>query len=378
MQLPILTPTDFVAITNQTLEFAFSLAYIEGELANFRISKNKWVYFDVKDEYAKVSCFASVYALPGPLQDGMLVRVSGTPRLHPQFGFSVTVQTIQPSGEGSLKKAFELLKVKLANEGLFDESRKRAIPYPPRRIALVTSFESAAYADFIKIISARWPFVGIDLYDVQVQGDPAPTQLANAIATANTEGDVADVLVITRGGGSADDLAAFDDERVVRSIAASRIPTLVAIGHEIDESLAELAADKRASTPSNAAELLVPDRDHEIMAASRLRAHLHVVAKGAITSEQKNIQYLHIALARQLNALVGSAWREVESSRNLLQAYNPQSVLQRGYALVRHNARLVRDVGEVAKGDVIDINLHDGFIAATVNTVTVLSERERK
>ncbi len=121
----VFTPSDFVAVTNQALEYAFGLTHIEGELSNFRISKNRWVYFDIKDDTAKVSCFATVYALPGPLEDGMMIKISGQPRLHPQFGFSITVQTIQPSGEGALKKAFDLLKASLAAEGLFDESRKR-------------------------------------------------------------------------------------------------------------------------------------------------------------------------------------------------------------------------------------------------------------
>jgi exodeoxyribonuclease VII large subunit len=203
------------------------------------VSKNKWLYFDLKDEFSKVSCFASIYALPGPLDDGMVVRVTGVPRLHPQFGFSVTVQTITPAGEGSIKKAFLLLKKKLTDEGLFDEARKRGIPDLPRSIALVASVESAAYADFIKILSARWPFVNVHVYDSQVQGEAAPEQLVRAIKRANESAELADVLVVTRGGGSADDLQAFNDERVVRAVAASRMPTIVAIGHEIDESLSD-------------------------------------------------------------------------------------------------------------------------------------------
>jgi exodeoxyribonuclease VII large subunit len=362
----VLSPSDFVAIANQTLEYAFGLASIEGELSNFRISKNKWVYFDVKDELAKVSCFASVYALPGPLEDGMMVKIIGQPRLHPQFGFSVTVQTIQPSGEGSLKKAFELLKAKLTAEGLFEESRKRYLPHPPNRIALVTSIESAAYADFIKIISARWPFVLIDIYDVQVQGEPAPAQLASAIAAANNNADLADVLIVTRGGGSADDLAAFNDERVVRAVAASRIPTLVAIGHEIDESLAELAADKRASTPSNAAELLVPDRKSELAAVVQLKVQLQTVLKQAVSTERQNIGYLKASLARQVMNALTDARHDIATTRSLLQAYNPQHVLRRGYALMRSKDALVRSVSQLTVGDIVEVQVNDGLINANV------------
>lgn len=365
----LLSPSDFVAIVNQTLEYTFGLAQIEGELANFRISKNKWVYFDLKDEYAKVSCFASVYALPGPLEDGMLVRIAGQPRLHPQFGFSVTVQSIQPSGEGALKRAFDLLKAKLEAEGLFDESRKRLLPYPPQRIALVTSIESAAYADFIKIVSARWPYLHIDVYDVQVQGEPAPAQLSAAIALVNTDGAPADVLVVTRGGGSADDLAAFNDERVVRAIAASRIPTLVAIGHESDFSLAEMAADQRASTPSNAAELLVPDRKAEAVGIVQARAQLKTSLMSVVASERQTVRSVMTAIARQLNVLVTSARRDIESSRVLLQAYNPNNVLARGYALVRKDATLVRSVRDISVGDKLTVDFHDGSISAKVEAV---------
>lgn len=370
MQLPILTPTDFIAIANQTLEYAFGMAQIEGELANFRISKNKWVYFDIKDDNAKVSCFASVYALPGPLEEGMLVRVSGTPRLHPQFGFSVTVQSIQPSGEGALKKAFDLLKAKLSAEGLFDESRKRSLPYPPQRIALVTSFESAAYADFIKITTARWPFVHIDLYDVQVQGEPAPSQLVRAIESANAEGEVADVLVVTRGGGSADDLAAFNDERVVRAVAASRIPSLIAIGHEIDESLAELAADVRASTPSNAAELLVPDRASELAAVRQLNARLNTSIKSVVATEVQDLALVREAFAYRLRNVATELRHNLDSARSILQAYNPQRVLQRGYALVRSDSgALITNATNVAIGETIHIAIAHGQLDAEITHI---------
>ncbi|MEI6237750.1 MAG: exodeoxyribonuclease VII large subunit, partial [Candidatus Saccharibacteria bacterium] len=260
----ILSPTDFVAIANQALEHVFGNVFIEGELSNFRISKNRWVYFDIKDDISKVACFGSVYQLPGPLKDGMLVKIGGQPRLHPQFGFKINFVSITPSGEGSINKAYELLRAKLNAEGLFLESRKRSIQYPPIKIGLITSNESAAYADFIKIINNRWPLLEIELYDVQVQGEAAINQIIDALTRANKMSDLAEVLVIIRGGGSSDDLAVFNDERVVRAIAASRIPTFVAIGHEINESLAEMVADKRASTPSNAAELLVPDKNSEL------------------------------------------------------------------------------------------------------------------
>ena len=135
----ILSPSDFVAITNQTLEYALGVVCIEGEITNFRISKNKWLYFDVVDNESKVSFFGTIYHLPGPLENGMVVRVTGRPHLHNKFGFSISVQTITPSGEGTIKKLLDALKMKLENEGLFKEERKRAIKYPPTRIGLITA-----------------------------------------------------------------------------------------------------------------------------------------------------------------------------------------------------------------------------------------------
>jgi exodeoxyribonuclease VII large subunit len=263
-----LSVSEFVALLNQTLEFAYPHVTIAGELANFRISKNRWLYFDLKDEGAVVRFFGTVYALPGPLENGMLLKVSGSPRLHPLYGFSVSVLSITPSGEGSIKKAATLLEAKLAAEGLFDPTRKRPLPYPPARIGLIASTESAAYSDFLKVLGERWGGVTIEVIDVQVQGEVAPEQIVQAITRFNQKSLAPDVLVITRGGGSAQDLQAFSSEQVTRAVAASRIPTLVAIGHERDIALAELAADQRASTPSNAAELLLPDRAqkmHELL-----------------------------------------------------------------------------------------------------------------
>jgi exodeoxyribonuclease VII large subunit len=219
----VFSPADFVAAINQTLEFAYPRVVIEGELANFRVSKNRWVYFDLKDEVAQVPFFGTVYSLPGPLEDGLTVRVVGVPRMHQRFGFSVTFQSILPVGEGALKKAADLLFKKLSAEGLFDIDRKRLLPKLPTKIGLITAADSAAAADFIKILNERWVGVEVDLADVYVQGDTAPAQITEAIEHFNSRGTGSEVLVITRGGGSAEDLAAFNDERLVRAVAASRM-----------------------------------------------------------------------------------------------------------------------------------------------------------
>lgn len=361
--------SDFVAYVNQTLEYAYPYVTVEGELSNFRVSKNRWVYFDLKDEAASLRCFGTVYMLPGPLEDGMVVRVSGSPRLHPQYNFSLTVQTMVPVGEGSIRRAADLLQAKLAAEGLFDEDRKRPLPYPPASVGLITAGGSAAYADFVKILQARWRGIQIDHYDVLVQGEQAPGQIVQAIQTINALAEPPEVLVLVRGGGSAEDLAAFSTEAVTRAVAASRVPTLVAIGHEVDVSLAELAADMRASTPSNAAELLVPDRQTVLAELKRQRTSLRDVLTQSVTRRREQLtetrEQLHDFWQRAYDAARGRA----DTARRLLAAYNPETVLQRGYAMVRVNGRLVRRAADLQAGEVLAAQFADGTVEATIMKV---------
>jgi len=352
--------SEFVALLNQTLEFAYPSVVITGELANLRVSKNRWVYFDLKDELASVKFFGSVYNLPGPLEDGMLIRVKGKPRLHQQYGFSVNIMNIQLAGEGTIRRAAEILQAKLAAEGLFDEARKRILPYPPARIGLITSRQSAAYADFIKILNARWQGIDIRLIDVQVQGEPAPEQIVKALEQFNTEAELPEAIVLIRGGGSAEDLAAFSTEQVTRAVAASRVPTLVAIGHEVDVSLAELAADRRASTPSNAAELLVPDRRQVArelrQAALRLEqhgtAHIRTVRQNLTASRQGFDERLKFIFDHQQHQLTAAA--------QLLNALNPAAILRRGYAIVRQAGQPLRAAAQVKAGVIVEVQLADG------------------
>lgn len=359
--------SDFVAFLNQTLEAVYPFVTIEGELANFRVSKNRWVYFDLKDEFAKVSCFATVYQLPGPLEDGLVVRVSGSPRLHPQYNFSVNVQSITPVGEGSIRRAADLLQAKLTAEGLFDEERKRTLPYPPRRVGLITATDSAAYADFIKVANARWRGLEIIHTNVAVQGSEAPGQIVSAIQQLNALPELPDVLVIIRGGGSADDLQAFSTEQVVRAVAASRVPTLVAIGHEIDLSLAELAADQRASTPSNAAELLLPDRKEVVRALREQRAALTRHISQLVQQQRQGVDAAKQTLGREIALVFERAQLALGAKTRLLQAYNPTLALQRGYALVRAaDGTIIKRIGQVRVGQDLRLAVSDGTIEASV------------
>lgn len=361
--------SDFVAVANQTLEYAYPTVAIVGELANFRISKNRWVYFDLKDEFASLRFFGTVYQLKTSLEDGMVLRVRGAPRLHPQFGFSITVQKIELVGEGTIKRAASLLEAKLRAEGLFEVSRKRTLPYPPRRIGLIASGESAAYVDFMKIISARWSGLEIVHADVQVQGADAPEQIITAISAFNQQERPVDVLVLTRGGGSVEDLQAFSAEAVVRLVATSRIPTLVAIGHERDISLAELAADVRASTPSNAAELLTPDKQEVKV---RLGQYLGMMVHSLQLMHERRLGILQHNRER-LDALtqrtVDVAKEKLAAQRAMLIAYNPSYALQRGYALIRKEGRYINQSRQVAIGDVVEVEIADAYLMAQIDRI---------
>jgi exodeoxyribonuclease VII large subunit len=369
MEEVVLGVSDLVGLINQTLEFAYPSMSVVGELSNFRISKGKWVYFDLKDDLASVRFFGTVYNLPGPLEDGLMLQVRGTPRLHPLYNFSVTIQSISPVGEGSLKRAAVLLEAKLQQEGLFDPSRKRNLPYPPRKIALITSGESAAYADFIKVLNARWGGVDIEHYDTQVQGEAAIEQIAAAVTAASAQAQPADVLVITRGGGSVEDLAVFNTESLTRAVAASRIPTLVAIGHEVDFSLAELAADQRASTPSNAAELLTPDRTQE---AARIAAYekvlhqtLHNYVRTLKTHTNTQAEHLNQAI-RHLLALYR---QQLDSQEELLTALSPEAALQRGYAILRQKGQAIQSGRQLKIGEIMEAQLVDAKLQARIEQI---------
>ena len=361
------SPSDFVAVFNQSIEYAFSVVVIEGEISSFKVAKGRWVYFDIKDEGATLRCFGTVYMLPGPLEDGMMVRIVCSPRLHPQFNFSLNVQSIVPKGEGAIAKQAELLYKKLEAEGLFAPERKRRLPYPPEKIALITSTESAAYADFTKIISARWPYMSIDAYEVLVQGSSAPEQIAKAFEKVNAGGEPYEAVVLIRGGGSAEDLASFNDERVVRAVAGSRIPTVVAIGHEVDESLAELAADLRASTPSNAAELMVPEKAAESMAIESAHAHVISLFMGALSRSLYDLRHTSQALREEMSGIITDSSFWLATAKTKLEYANPRTILKRGYAMIRHEGKSLKSGKSLKNGDHIDIIFSDTTKKAVIH-----------
>ena len=365
MQNEAITPTDFIAVVNQTLEYAYSAVLIVGEVANFKVNQGKWVFFDVKDEESSVNCFMSVWSLRQPIEDGMKVVIRGVPKLTKWGKFSFTVTQIMPVGEGSLKKAYELLKKKLNDEGLFDPAKKRGIPENLVNLGVISSTQAAGYHDFIKIINARWGGMKVLVAHTQVQGIDAPDQIIRALKYFNEKSEV-QMIAILRGGGSADDLSCFNDEALVRAVASSKIPVITGIGHEVDESLCDLAADVRASTPSNAAEMLTRDRKTEILKLrkSMQQVNERVLEKIDLMIEEKYSDMMRAS--KQVSDKIESYRKYFEQKMNLVEALNPEKVLKQGYALIS---------GELDVGNVVKITTFKKEIEAEIKKI---NERNKK
>lgn len=326
--------SEFLDHCNMILDREFADVYVEGEVASFKVNQGKWVFFDLKEEDLSLGCFLPLSLLRVALEDGMKIRILATPKLTRWGKFSLTVKKIVPVGEGSIKKSFELLKRKLTAEGLFDPAKKRALPSDLEAIGVISSTAAAGYHDFLKILENRWGGLKVYTINTQVQGMSVPDQIVRALDAFNQAGKVG-VIAILRGGGSANDLAVFNDEYLVRAIAASRIPVLTGIGHEVDESLADLAADRRASTPSNAAEILVPDRRAVAAQVSRLcrqmqRAFLDQISERATRCESQLVE-----ARRELTHRLDGSLQLVRELRRSLSSFDPEAVLRRGYAIIR-------------------------------------------
>ena len=307
-QAHILTPSQLNTLARDLLEGAFPLVLVEGEIGNLSRPGSGHLYFTLKDARAQVRCALfkpkSQWLNFAP-REGLRVLVRGRLTLYEARGdYQLILDSMEEAGEGALRRAFEELKARLQAEGLFDTARKRPLPAHVRRLAVLTSPSGAVIRDIVSVLRRRFPLVEVDLLPVPVQGDAAAAQIRTMLQRATTSGRY-DVVLVARGGGSLEDLWAFNDEALVRAIAASPVPVVSAIGHETDFTLADFAADLRAPTPSAAAELLVPDR-------ANLLAHLH-------------------GLHRQLQAQQGNVLRQraqrIDRAFLRLHALHPQARL---------------------------------------------------
>ncbi|WP_110692565.1 exodeoxyribonuclease VII large subunit [Salinicola halophyticus] len=288
----------------QMLERGFGDCWVEGEISGLARPASGHIYFSLKDAKAQLKCafFRNRASLSRtPLKDGDRIKVRGRVSIfEPRGDYQLIVDAVQPSGEGELMAAYERLKRKLEAEGMF--ANARPLPYPPRHLALITSNTGAAIRDVLAVLQARWPMIRVSVFPSVVQGRDAPPALIRALALINRharredESDPFDAILITRGGGSLEDLWAFNDEHLVRAIFHSRLPVMAAIGHEVDVTLAEFAADVRAPTPSAAAERLVPDRRDLEATLNRQRQRLIRAWQGRVNAESQRLDHLRARL----------------------------------------------------------------------------------
>jgi exodeoxyribonuclease VII large subunit len=349
--------------------------WVEGEVTEFRRQQG-WqsVFFTLKDPTDGACLPVSMPrgrfdGLRLELTDGMSVHVFGRPELYEARGvFQLRALSIEPLGLGAILAGLERLKRKLAAEGLFAPERKRPLPVLPRRIGLLTGNEAAAKRDFVTAVQSRFPAANILVAQTYVQGQAAPGAIASTLRALGREPEI-DVIVLTRGGGSFEDLLPFSDERVVRAVAASPVPIVSAVGHEQDEPLCDLAADVRAPTPTAAARLVVPDLDELQAALTRAGERLDAAVGRLLERDRGRLQRggerLRAApllyLERRRVALDRAAAR--------LQALSPRATLARGYAIVRAGDAVLRDAAAVAPGAALEIELARGGLGARVEEV---------
>ena len=388
----VLTVSDITRQIKQSLETSFPRIWIQGEISNFKQHTSGHLYFTLKDEGAQLSAVmwrsrvANLTLVP---EDGMKVIARGSITVYPPRGnYQIDCDQIQPVGIGELQLAFERLKKKLAAEGLFDPGQKKPIPEYPEHIGIVTSQTGAALQDIRSVLLRRFPSVEVILAPVRVQGIGAAEEIAAAINDINRYGKV-DVMIVGRGGGSLEDLWAFNEEVVARAIYDSRIPVISAVGHEIDFSIADFVADLRAPTPSAAAELVVKDRSELIEVLRNMWYTIHRSVEDRVSSLRDSVAgfVTSYAFNRPKDLLRESSQRVDELERGLLvasshllqlaernqralgqrlESLSPKSVLMRGYTIVRKEGEIVVSSDDLDKGDVATLQFHDGTVTTRV------------
>ncbi|HBO66395.1 MAG TPA: exodeoxyribonuclease VII large subunit [Clostridiales bacterium] len=382
---------------------ALMRVFIRGEISNFTNHKSGHFYFTVKDETSRIAAVmfrSSASKLAFIPENGMKVIVGGRVSAYVRDGqYQIYVDTLEPDGVGALYIAYEQLKAKLGAEGLFDEAKKKPLPRYPMRIGVITSPTGAAIRDIINILGRRFPIAEVVLYPSLVQGESAAPQLIEGLRYFNEKKNV-NVIIIGRGGGSLEDLWAFNSEALVREVAASELPVISAVGHEIDFTLCDFAADRRAPTPSAAAELAVPERYElkrklgnvtarlELLEGKKLellRSTLERMKKSrALTDPRNFIDDKRMALGIAEDKLYNRITFLLERKKSALagktaklDAMNPLSVLSRGYgAAFASDGTVIRSAAQVEKGSDISLMLSDGTVRATVCDI-VMNEKEK-
>jgi exodeoxyribonuclease VII large subunit len=391
----VLTVSGITAYIRQKLENDLTLQdlWLEGEISNWKPAASGHIYFTLKDAAASVRCViwrSQVARLEyTPRRDGEAVLAHGKISVYEAGGnYQFYVDNLKLAGLGALYAEFERIKARLEAEGLFDPARKRPLPAFPRHIGVVTSPDGAALRDILNVLRRRFPLAHVTLSPTQVQGDAAPAQIVAALHAISRR--AVDVIIIARGGGSLEDLWAFNDERLARAIAACPIPVVSGVGHEVDFTIADFVADARAPTPSAAAELVAPDRLELARLVYQQEMALVDAAAQAVIGAKTGLRSLEWALGRlspqarinnyrqQIDAAANQAGRamrhrlllhreKVNALTAQLASLNPAAILNRGYAIVHKNGQVVARVGQVNPGDALTIQVSDGQFPAHVD-----------
>lgn len=393
---PVLTVSQLTSMVKGTLEENFALVWVEGEVSNLRTPSSGHIYFTLKDENSQIRVVmfkGQGRFLKFKPEDGLHIILRGNITVYEARGeYQILADYIEPVGAGALQLAFEQLKEKLAKEGLFDKARKRPIPMVPKKIGIITSPTGAAIRDMLHILGRRFANLHILIYPVRVQGVEAPPEIVQGIRDMNTIPDL-DAIIVGRGGGSIEDLWAFNDEGVARAIYNSRVPVISAVGHETDFTIADFVADLRAPTPSAAAELVVQNKvDLEERLETVYRRLLHIV-KGELNLLHSHIRNLEgrlktprdrvnqllqrlddmtLRLNLSMRQKLEFTKRKLEREMSLLASLSPLAILSRGYSITTslETGTIIKEICAVKMGDRVGVRVTDGEMVCCIERLT--------
>ena len=351
---------------------------VTGEISNLKYHSSGHVYFSINDENSKINCFfpaSYVRNLSYELGDGLEVVINGYINVYKKGGtYTLFVRTVTVAGEGNLAMAFQLLKDRLSKEGLFDPAHKKPIPEFPHKIGIVTSRTGAAVQDILKIITSRNNLVDIIIFPVQVQGEGAAQDIADTLdmISQNDEFSDIDTLIVGRGGGSTEDLWAFNEEVLARAIYRCTIPVISAVGHEIDFSISDFVADRRAETPTAAAELAVPDLREIRLSLEKHKTDLLSRLNAKVKTDSLMIENCMLEIRNTMERRLAEYSHKLETMKLFLEENNPSSVLKKGYGILEDmSGNVVSSVNHIKEGERYVLSLKDGRIIFTVNNTEV-------
>ena len=345
---------------------------VTGEISNLKYHSSGHVYFSLNDENSKVNCFlpsSYVKTLKYELGDGLEITATGKINVYRRGGYySLFVRNIQVAGEGGLSMAFQLMKEKLEKEGLFDTAHKKPIPAFPHKIGILTSSTGAAVKDIVKIIRSKNELVDIIVFPVQVQGDGAAADIAGMLKFVNDNYNDIDTLIVGRGGGSQEDLWAFNEEILARAIYDSRIPVISAVGHEIDFSISDFVADLRAETPTAAADIAVPNIAELVERLDKFSSEMLLNLKNVLRVGELKAEKAYSRMKQDMDLLLLNRYNEIERFKLILEQNDPHRIMERGFTVIERDGHVIRTPQELKDGE-YDIVFRSGKVRVRIENV---------